>query len=99
MKIIFSSNISWSIYNFRTPLLKSLQEDGHIIYTISSKDSKYCNEVKKQMSVSNSASYTLNPEAVEARANTLSKVEGIKLRENLYNCTKEIGKDIDEIYN
>ena len=38
MKIVFSSNISWSIYNFRTPLLKSLQKDGHIIYTVSSKD-------------------------------------------------------------
>ena len=38
MKIIFSSNVSWSIYNFRTPVLKSLQEDGHIIYTIASKD-------------------------------------------------------------
>ena len=43
MKIVFSSNISWSIYNFRTPLLKSLQKDGHIIYTIASKD-KYANK-------------------------------------------------------
>ncbi len=38
MKIVFSSNISWSIYNFRTPLLKSLQRDGHKIYTVSNRD-------------------------------------------------------------
>jgi len=72
-----------------------------IDYTISpsrTKDSKYCNEVKKQMSASG-VSVSLNPVAVEAQAKKLSKVEGIKLRENLYNCTKEIGKDIDEIYN
>ena len=38
MKIIFSSNIAWSIYNFRTSLLKQLKSDGHEIYTIANKD-------------------------------------------------------------
>jgi len=38
MKIIFSSNVSWSIYNFRKDLLKSLQNQGNEIYTVSSKD-------------------------------------------------------------
>ena len=38
MKIIFSSNIAWSIFNFRLKLLKSLQDDGHEIFTIAFKD-------------------------------------------------------------
>lgn len=38
MKIVFSSNISWSIYNFRVPLLKSLKEKGYEIYTLAAKD-------------------------------------------------------------
>ena len=38
MKIVFSSNISWSIYNFRLNLLKSLQKEGHEIFTVAFKD-------------------------------------------------------------
>lgn len=38
MKVVFSSNISWSIYNFRKGLLKHLQDDGHSIYTVASRD-------------------------------------------------------------
>jgi glycosyltransferase involved in cell wall biosynthesis len=38
MKIVFSSNISWSIYNFRRSLLKELQSEGHKIYTVANKD-------------------------------------------------------------
>ncbi|SDX93167.1 Glycosyltransferase involved in cell wall bisynthesis [Lutibacter oricola] len=38
MHIVFSSNISWSIYNFRTPLLKSLKAEGHKISTVAFKD-------------------------------------------------------------
>ena len=41
MKIIFSSNVSWSLYNFRTYLLKELQSQGHEIYTVSGKDAYY----------------------------------------------------------
>ena len=44
MRILFSSNVSWSIYNFRTPLLKSLQNDGHKIFTVSHKD-KYADKL------------------------------------------------------
>ena len=46
MKIIFSSNISWSIYNFRRGLLMSLKKDGHHIYTIASKDD-YSNKLEE----------------------------------------------------
>jgi glycosyltransferase involved in cell wall biosynthesis len=38
MKIIFSSNIAWSIFNFRLKLLKSLQDDGHEIYPVAFPD-------------------------------------------------------------
>ena len=38
MKIVFSSNISWSIYNFRRGLLNELKKDGHEIFTVALKD-------------------------------------------------------------
>ena len=38
MKILFSSNISWSIYHFRKGLLQSLQDDGHQIVAVAQKD-------------------------------------------------------------
>ena len=38
MRILFSSNVSWSIYNFRLDLLKSLQSEGHEIFVTASKD-------------------------------------------------------------
>lgn len=38
MKILFSSNIAWSIYNFRYKLLKQLQNNGHEIFTLAHKD-------------------------------------------------------------
>jgi glycosyltransferase involved in cell wall biosynthesis len=38
MKILFSSNVAWSIYNFRMGLLKSLQTDGMKISTLASND-------------------------------------------------------------
>lgn len=47
MKIIFSSNIAWSIFNFRLKLLKSLQEDGHEIYTVAFPD-EYSEKLKEQ---------------------------------------------------
>jgi len=37
-RFIFSSNVSWSIYNFRKNLLKTLFDDGHDVYTVSSRD-------------------------------------------------------------
>ena len=38
MKIVFSSNISWSIYNFRSGLLKELKKDGNQIFTVALQD-------------------------------------------------------------
>ena len=47
MKIIFSSNVSWSIYNFRKDLLKTLYDKDHEIYTVSSRD-KYADKLIKE---------------------------------------------------
>lgn len=38
MKILFSSNISWSIFNFRSDLLKTLKDQGFEVYVMASKD-------------------------------------------------------------
>lgn len=38
MKIVFSSNVSWSIYNFRKSLLKSFLDSGHEIISVANKD-------------------------------------------------------------
>jgi len=47
MKLVFSSNVAWSIYNFRLDLLKSLQKDGCHIYTVAAKD-KYVKKLTDQ---------------------------------------------------
>ena len=44
MKIIFSSNIAWSIYSFRQGLLSQLQKEGHEIYTLAKED-KYAKKL------------------------------------------------------
>ena len=38
MKILYSSNISWSIYNFRRKLLEDLKNDNYEIFTVAGKD-------------------------------------------------------------
>ena len=38
MKIVFSSSVAWYVFNFRLELLKSLQSDGHEIYTVATSD-------------------------------------------------------------
>ncbi len=38
MKILFSSNVAWSIYHFRKSLLLELQKQGHEIYAVAAKD-------------------------------------------------------------
>ncbi len=45
MKIVFSSNISWSIYNFRGGLLKELQKDANEIFTVALED-QYSKKLK-----------------------------------------------------
>ena len=84
MKIIFSSNISWSIYNFRTPLLKSLQEDGHIIYTVSSKD-KYADKLIDE---------GFFFDEVKLNNNSTNPFEDIKLVFQYYKLYKKIKPDV-----
>jgi glycosyltransferase involved in cell wall biosynthesis len=38
MRIVFSSNVSWSIFNFRNSLLKAFLNNGNEIYTVANKD-------------------------------------------------------------
>ena len=38
MKIVFSSSVAWYVFNFRLDLLRSLQKDGHEIYTVATYD-------------------------------------------------------------
>ena len=47
MKLVFSSNIAWSIYNFRMDLLQSLQKDGYQIHAVAAKD-KYVKKLTDQ---------------------------------------------------
>ena len=84
MKIIFSSNVSWSIYNFRTPLLKSLQEDGHIIYTIASKDS-YANKLIDQ---------GFFFQGIDLNNNSTNPFEDLKTIYNYYKIYKKIKPDV-----
>jgi len=47
LKIIFSSNVAWSIYNFRKDLLLSLQGDGHDIYCVSNDEEGYSSKLEE----------------------------------------------------
>ena len=47
MNIIFFSNSSWSIYNFRKNFIKEFIKKGYIIYIVSNKD--YTTKYMKQM--------------------------------------------------
>lgn len=38
MKLLFSSNISWSVYNFRADLLKTLKKNGFDVHVTASRD-------------------------------------------------------------
>lgn len=84
MKIIFSSNIAWSIYNFRLKLLKALQKDGHTIYTVAYKDGydeKLVNE-------------GLYFEHIEINNNSTNPLEDLRLIANYYKIYKKIGPDV-----
>jgi glycosyltransferase involved in cell wall biosynthesis len=84
MKIVFSSNISWSIYNFRTLLLKSLQKDGHIIYTVASKD-KYADKLIDE---------GFFFDEVKLNNNSKNPFEDIKLVFQYYKLYKKIKPDL-----
>lgn len=84
MKIIFSSNISWSIYNFRIPLLKALQQDGHQIYTVANKDEysvKLINE-------------GFNFEEINSNNNATNPIEDLKTIYSYYKIYKKIKPDV-----
>jgi len=80
MRIIFSSNISWSIYNFRTPLLKSLQNDGHEIYTVANKD-EYAEKLEAE---------GFNFEEIRLNNNTTNPIEDLKTIYSYYKIYKKI---------
>jgi len=46
MKILFSSNVAWSIYLFRRSLLLELQREGHEIYAVGAQD-KYAGKLEE----------------------------------------------------
>ncbi|PQJ73804.1 glycosyltransferase family 4 protein [Polaribacter gangjinensis] len=84
MKIVFSSNLAWSIYNFRLPLLKSLQNDGHIIYAVANND-KY---------VSNLENENFIFENININNNSKNPIKDIFLIYKYYILYKKIKPDI-----
>jgi len=84
MKIIFSSNISWSIYNFRKKLLKTLQQEGFDIYTVSSKD-RYANKLIEE---------GFFYDQVNVKNNSKNPLKDIKLFYQYYKLYKKINPDI-----
>ena len=84
MKIIFFSNISWSIYNFRLKLLKSLQEDGHEIYTVAFKD-EYAEKLINE---------GFHFEAINLNNNSINPFEDLKTIYDYYTIYKKIQPDL-----
>ncbi|WP_456376717.1 glycosyltransferase, partial [Lutibacter sp.] len=84
MKIIFSSNITWSIYNFRTSLLKSLQSEGYEIYTVANKDI-YAEKLIK-------AGFYYHQ--IKLNNNTTNPFEDLRTIYNYYKIYKKIKPDI-----
>jgi len=84
MKIIFSSNITWSIYNFRTPLLKLLQSEGHKIFTVANRD-EYAEKLE-------AAGFCF--EEINLNNNTTNPFEDLKTIYNYYKIYKKINPDI-----
>lgn len=80
MKIIFSSNISWSIYNFRVPLLKALQKEGHQIYTVANKD-EYSEKLINE---------GFNFEEIKSNNNATNPLEDLKAIYSYYKIYKKI---------
>jgi len=84
MKIIFSSNISWSIYNFRLKLLKSLQNEGHQIYAVASRD-EYTEKLINE---------GFNFEAIDLNNNATNPLEDLKTIYHYYTIYKRINPDV-----
>lgn len=84
MKIIFSSNISWSIYNFRLKLLKSLQQDGHEIYTEANED-EYSEKLMNE---------GFHFEAIVLNNNATNPLDDLKTVYSYYKIYKKIKPDV-----
>ena len=84
MRIVFSSNIAWSIYNFRTPLLKSLQDDGWQIYTLGNKD-EYVNKLLSEGFLF---------EHIDLNNNSTNPFEDLKTIIRYYRIYKRINPDL-----
>ena len=84
MRVVFSSNISWSIYNFRSSLLKSLQDDGHEIFTVAFKD-EYSNKLVDQ---------GFNFKEIKLNNNSTNPIEDLKTIYEYYKIYKQIKPDI-----
>ncbi len=84
MRIVFSSNISWSIYNFRSSLLKSLQNDGYEIFTVALKD-EYSKKLVDQ---------GFNFEEIKLNNNATNPIEDLKTIYKYYRIYKQIKPDI-----
>ncbi|WP_369048787.1 glycosyltransferase family 4 protein [Tenacibaculum sp. UWU-22] len=84
MKIVFSSNVSWSVYNFRRGLLSSLQEDGHDIYTVASEDG-YSDKLKD---------LGFNYYKVNINNNSKNPLQDLKTLYQYYKIYKQIKPDV-----
>ncbi len=84
MKIVFSSNIAWSIYNFRLKLLKSLQQDGHEIYTVAF-DDDYSEKLINE---------GFHFEAINLNNNATNPLEDLKTIYTYYTIYKKINPDV-----
>ena len=84
MKIVFSSNVIWSIYNFRLPLLKILQKRGYEIHAIGQKDDYY-----KHLKANNIETHFL-----EVKNNNKNPIDDLILIYRYYKIYKKIKPDI-----
>lgn len=84
MKIVFSSNISWSIYNFRLNLLKSLQKEGHEIFTVAFKD-EYSEKLLEE---------GFHFESINLNNNSTNPVKDLKTLYDYYKIYKKLKPDV-----
>ena len=83
MKIVFSSNISWSIYNFRLNLLKSLQKEGHEI-TVAIKD-EYSEKLLEE---------GFHFESINLNNNSTNPIKDLKTLYDYYKIYKKLKPDV-----
>lgn len=84
MKVVFSSNISWSIYNFRKGLLLSLLKDGHKVHTVASRDS-YSEKLQD---------LGFNYHEIKINNNSKNPLQDLKTFYQYYKIYKKISPDV-----